>query len=98
MRRFPRSSLARIAIASVALLLAALAPMRARAQGYHYPTGTPEFIARSAGEHYSCALAGDGRAFCWGADWYGQLGADTVQGHCSASSYSRGACARGRNC
>src|SRR5215217_6157675 len=51
-------------------------------------------VTLSAGERYSCGLTATGRAFCWGADWYGQLGAGGVDGHCAESIYAKGACAR----
>lgn len=40
------------------------------------PSGTT-FTEISAGEVHTCALATDGRAWCWGANWVSQLGDGT---------------------
>ena len=36
--------------------------------------GVPRFRAVSAGGGHTCALTADGAAYCWGSDWYGQIG------------------------
>jgi alpha-tubulin suppressor-like RCC1 family protein len=39
--------------------------------------GRTVFLALSAGYDYSCGVAADGGAFCWGRNWWGQLGDGT---------------------
>jgi alpha-tubulin suppressor-like RCC1 family protein len=42
-------------------------------------TTTPVgLMSLSAGVSHTCALTGEGRAFCWGKNWNGQLGVGTV--------------------
>ena len=41
------------------------------------PTGPLRIISIAAGGSHTCALAGDGRVLCWGANWSGQLGDGT---------------------
>jgi alpha-tubulin suppressor-like RCC1 family protein len=40
----------------------------------------------AAGAVHSCALLGDGRAFCWGQNLHGQLGDGTTQNRSSATA------------
>lgn len=40
--------------------------------------GAPAFTAITAGEYHTCALDGDGQAWCWGSNEYGQVGAETT--------------------
>lgn len=43
--------------------------------------GTPmPAMSASAGARHSCAVAADGRAYCWGVNWNGELGAGTAGG------------------
>lgn len=37
-------------------------------------TGGHRFSALAVGSGHACGLTGDGRAYCWGSDWYGELG------------------------
>ncbi len=41
------------------------------------PAGPLRIISIAAGGSHTCALAGDGRVLCWGANWSGQLGDGT---------------------
>jgi alpha-tubulin suppressor-like RCC1 family protein len=40
----------------------------------------PKFGTFAVGLHFSCALKYDGQAFCWGANYYGQLGVKEAPG------------------
>jgi hypothetical protein len=40
--------------------------------------GAPAFAAITTGEYHTCALDGDGVAYCWGSNEYGQVGAETT--------------------
>jgi len=42
--------------------------------------GGMTFRALSAGSDYSCGAASDGQAYCWGQNWFGQLGDGTRTG------------------
>lgn len=68
------SSPVRLLPALLALLLA-LSPARSLAQ----EGGAGPFAQVAVGDGFSCALAGDGRAFCWGTNDLGQLGASRIQ-------------------
>ncbi len=37
-------------------------------------TTASRIVSLSAGAYHTCAVGADGAAFCWGANWYGQLG------------------------
>ena len=37
-------------------------------------TGEKEFVSISGGNHHTCGLTTDGKAYCWGSDFYGQIG------------------------
>lgn len=41
--------------------------------------GVHAFASISAGSSHTCGVATDGAAWCWGQNWYGQLGAYTVE-------------------
>jgi alpha-tubulin suppressor-like RCC1 family protein len=45
--------------------------------------GTPPFgyVAASAAGAHSCGLAADGRAYCWGVNWWGELGTGKTEPH-----------------
>lgn len=58
------------AIPVLVALLLALWPHPAAAQGW---------AAVDAGSQHTCALDADGRAFCWGINHYGELGAPTPE-------------------
>lgn len=47
--------------------------------------GDRSFRVVTAGFVHTCALTEDGSAFCWGANDYDQLGADTRSGDCARS-------------
>lgn len=38
------------------------------------PAGVSAYTKVSAGQHFTCALGNNGRAYCWGMGWNGQLG------------------------
>jgi len=46
-------------------------------------TEPPAFRAITAGDQFSCAITADDRAFCWGANYLGQLGTPRSAGQCS---------------
>ena len=50
--------------------------------------GTPRALA--AGTNHTCALMGDGRTFCWGQNFAGQLGDGSTQGRTSPVEVSGG--------
>ena len=40
-------------------------------------SGSLRFLALVVGQFHSCGLSNEGRAYCWGSDYNGQLGADS---------------------
>ena len=40
---------------------------------------TERFLSIGGGQYHTCALAGDGESWCWGANYQGQLGDDQAQ-------------------
>ncbi|HEX6373992.1 MAG TPA: Ig-like domain-containing protein [Longimicrobium sp.] len=51
--------------------------------------GGRTFASLSAGFGSTCALTAAGEAFCWGANYQGELGRDTLTDTCGASSVPR---------
>ena len=41
-------------------------------------TAGSNFLKVSCGDYFSCGIASDGKAYCWGADWNGSLGDDAT--------------------
>jgi alpha-tubulin suppressor-like RCC1 family protein len=56
--------------------------------------GAIAFSALTAGDAFSCGLSQQGRAYCWGAGYEGQLGIDGVVAMCADRVVAPGACAR----
>lgn len=54
--------------------------------GIHYTTLV-------AGRDFTCGLSPEGRAFCWGANYFGQLGHDVSVAQCSDATFETSACA-----
>ena len=52
------------------------------------------FETLAAGNRFTCGLAANGTAYCWGLDNLGQLGIGETVGRCERSIYAKGACAR----
>lgn len=42
-------------------------------------SGLLDVVGIAAGEFHSCAVTSDGKVYCWGSDWYGQLGDGQVE-------------------
>ena len=42
------------------------------------PAGVTSFSALAGGRFHSCGIGNNGRAYCWGQNWYGQLGDGTT--------------------
>jgi alpha-tubulin suppressor-like RCC1 family protein len=56
-------------------------------QGRLFPTATaggssPAFASISTGRMHTCALTADGHLYCWGSNYYGELGELTVHDQC----------------
>lgn len=51
--------------------------------------GGHTFTSLSSGGNSSCALTAAGQAFCWGANFLGELGRDTLTDTCGASDVPR---------
>lgn len=71
MRRFSQNP--HLSIAVVTLLLAGCTETGLEPPVVE-PIPAPVYAALSVGETHACALDEDGRAFCWGANDYGELG------------------------
>ncbi|MFN8930424.1 MAG: RCC1 domain-containing protein, partial [Alphaproteobacteria bacterium] len=42
------------------------------------PAGVTSFTSIAANYYHSCGIGNNGRAYCWGTNWYGQLGDGTT--------------------
>ena len=42
------------------------------------PGSASDWIALSNGEEHTCGIRGDGTAWCWGSNGYGELGDGTT--------------------
>ncbi|WP_420125701.1 hypothetical protein [Longimicrobium sp.] len=51
--------------------------------------GGHTFTALSAGQNSACALTTAGQAYCWGANYQGELGRDTLTDSCGGSQVPR---------
>ena len=76
----------------VALIL--LASTEARGQAHRAPNAPIVFGTLTAGDKYTCGLSSGGRAYCWGADYLGQLGIGVAPSKCGDLVVSPGMCAR----
>ena len=56
--------------------------------------GGLSFRALAAGEYHTCGLTTSGAAYCWGADYVGQLGDGSARGPESCGSFSDRPCSR----
>lgn len=54
----------------------------------------PRFRALSAGDHFTCGLTVDGRAYCWGANYLAQLGTAEARSTCSDDLVDAAPCSR----
>ncbi|HEX2779981.1 MAG TPA: hypothetical protein VHM30_10805 [Gemmatimonadaceae bacterium] len=54
----------------------------------------PSFRALSAGESFACGVTRDDRAYCWGANYLGQVGTPNTAATCGDHFIERGACSR----
>jgi alpha-tubulin suppressor-like RCC1 family protein len=43
-------------------------------------TGELRFASLDVGEYHACGLTAEGRAYCWGGNWYGTLGVGSAGG------------------
>lgn len=57
-----------------------------------YAAGGPPFVSESVttGEAHACALTASGQAYCWGANWAGQLGDGSTTGSSTPVAVSGG--------
>ena len=84
-----------IALTMVAFLAAA-ACQPDETRGTPAPPGadTLRLIAISSGHHFTCGLATDSTAWCWGANQYGQLGAPAGDEMCLVDFLAHGPCSQ----
>ena len=77
----------------LALAAAAVTASSAAAQQPAPVVDSVPLASITAGEFFTCGLDEAGRAYCWGANYYGQLGTSETDTTCAAIGIVRASCA-----
>ena len=80
------------AVSRVVLAVATLAAFAASVAAQD--VAAPRFRVLSAGDHFTCGLTVDGRAYCWGANYLAQLGTAEARSTCSDDLVDAAPCSR----
>jgi alpha-tubulin suppressor-like RCC1 family protein len=57
-----------------------------------YARDSIALVSITAGDRFTCGLTAEGRAYCWGANQYGQLGAPASADRCEVQFLIKGSC------